>query len=81
MNSNDLRFIPDKLSASTFLALRMAILKHTQKTGLKINKWHIEEIVNDKGEPVRYNFYFENQVEDFDIQKAQLGMEDENGGS
>ena len=76
MNPNDLKFIPNMITAESFLSLRRAILKETQNSGLKHNRWHIEEVVDpDTGEPLRYNYYFESEIEEYEIQKTQLKIE------
>jgi len=72
MNPNDLKLIPHELTAKTFKGLQRKIIRVTQKTGLKINRWQIQKIDDT------YHFYYESAIDDFEIQKVQLGMEGEN---
>lgn len=70
------------ITADSFLSLRRAILKETQKSGLKHNRWHIEEVIDPRTmEPLRYNYYFESEIEEFEIQKEQLKMEGVNNAN
>lgn len=71
MNPNDLKFIPHELVGDSMKGLQRKIIKLTQRTGLKINKWQIQVIDG------RYHFFYEAAVDDFEIQKAQLGIEGE----
>lgn len=74
MNPNDLSFIPHELTATSMKGLQRKIIRFTQNTGLKINKWHIQKIDET------YHYYFEAQVDEYEIQKAQLKIEEVDNG-
>jgi len=73
MNPNDLKFIPHEIVAASFKGLQRKIIRFTQNSGLKINKWQIEKLEDG------YHYYFEAAVDDYEIQKIQLGIGEEDG--
>lgn len=80
MTPNQLTYIPNLITAESFGALRVLILREIQKSGLNHNHWRIEEIVNPKtGETLRFNYYFKSEADDYEIQKEQLKIEVNDG--
>lgn len=73
--------LPQRLTARSFEALRSLIRKERVKTGAKHKNWRVEEITDSKGESVRFNYYFEKEVETDDSAMVQLDMDEVSNGN
>ncbi len=70
MNPNSLNNIPHEIRATSFKQLQKKIIRFTQSTGLKINRWQIQKEGNI------YHFFYESAIDDYEIQKEQLRIEE-----